>query len=66
MTKSHSKGSGCFSGIARLLLCKGSLQTHPSDQITEPNSTPIECGRVNKDSKNEVMIHVEVDHTPAT
>ncbi|KAJ9185371.1 hypothetical protein P3X46_005013 [Hevea brasiliensis] len=67
MTISNSaagSGSGCLSGIARLLLCKGSLQTHPSDQITYPNTA--EFDRVNKYQKNEVNIKLENGTTTAT
>ncbi|OMO85026.1 hypothetical protein CCACVL1_10462 [Corchorus capsularis] len=32
-----SNNSGCFSAVFRRLLCSGSPQTHPSDQITESN-----------------------------
>ncbi|CAL1378737.1 unnamed protein product [Linum trigynum] len=31
-----SNESGCFSAVVRLLLCKGHLQTHPSDPIPDP------------------------------
>lgn len=31
----NTESGGCFRGVLRRLLCSGSLQTHPSDQITE-------------------------------
>ncbi|KAL5806898.1 hypothetical protein ACOSQ4_029631 [Xanthoceras sorbifolium] len=37
MVGTQNADSGCFSGILRRLLCQGSLQTHPSDQIPELN-----------------------------
>ncbi|OAY41510.1 hypothetical protein MANES_09G107700v8 [Manihot esculenta] len=57
MTNSRSSagsGSGCFSGIARLLLCKGSLQTHPADQIASPNTAEFDL--VSTYQKNEVSV----------
>ncbi|XP_050229803.1 uncharacterized protein LOC126678928 [Mercurialis annua] len=63
MTKPQNKG--CFSSIARLLLCKRSLQTHPTDQNTEPNTTPFQCDRLNKDLINiEVVVNVQVEDSP--
>ncbi|WCJ28040.1 ALC-interacting protein 1 [Euphorbia peplus] len=53
----HNSGSSCFSGITRLLLCKGSLQTHPSDDtmtITNPIPT-IDHDILNKGSKNSAF-----------
>ncbi|CAK7343910.1 unnamed protein product [Dovyalis caffra] len=55
MSNSHNAGSGsrssgCFSGIVRLILCKGSHQTHPSDQIPEPITTEL-FNHVKKDSR---------------
>ncbi|KAK4847668.1 hypothetical protein QYF36_004473 [Acer negundo] len=35
MSGSQNAKSGCFSSILRRILCQGSLQTHPSDQIPE-------------------------------
>lgn len=44
----------CFSGILRSLLCTGSLQTHPSDQLNvESNSTQIDCRNPEKSSESE-------------
>ena len=53
MTKLHSKDFGCFLGIAWLLLCKHSLQMHPSDKVTERTSFPVECDHVSKDEQQE-------------
>ncbi|XP_057497681.1 uncharacterized protein LOC130782401 [Actinidia eriantha] len=38
MTTSQNDTSKCFSAFLRRLLCSGSLPTHPSDLITEPNN----------------------------
>ncbi|KAK1562303.1 hypothetical protein Q3G72_009817 [Acer saccharum] len=35
MSGAQNAKSGCFSSILRRILCQGSLQTHPSDQIPE-------------------------------
>ncbi|KAK2656576.1 hypothetical protein Ddye_009628 [Dipteronia dyeriana] len=35
MSGTQNAESGCFSSILRRILCQGSLQTHPSDQIPE-------------------------------
>ncbi|KAJ4704425.1 ALC-interacting protein [Melia azedarach] len=35
MSNPKKADSGCFAGVLRRLLCQGSLQTHPSDQMTE-------------------------------
>lgn len=44
--------SGCFKGLLRRLLCQGSLQTHPSDQIIPEPKKPDEF----KDLKPEAKI----------
>lgn len=56
MTSSRNASSGCFSGITRLLLCKGSLQTHPSDQITEPSPTEFDLVNINDPKSSEVEV----------
>lgn len=65
MSHSHNSGSGCFSGIVRLLLCRGSHQTHPSDQRVEP-ITPEFFNHVKKDPKTGIDANVEapVSTTP--
>ncbi|KDP24438.1 hypothetical protein JCGZ_25002 [Jatropha curcas] len=59
--------SGCFSSIARLLLCKGSLQTHPSDQITDHvHNTATEFKNLNEASKHDqVNFKVKVEASAA-
>ena len=63
MSHSHNSGSGCFSGIVRLLLCKGSHQTHPSDQRVEP-ITPEFFNHVKKDTK--IGVHAKVEAPVST
>ncbi|XVE76564.1 hypothetical protein DITRI_Ditri12bG0183400 [Diplodiscus trichospermus] len=38
MSNRKSSSSGCFSAVLRRLLCSGSFQTHPSDNIIELNT----------------------------
>ncbi|KAJ4834254.1 hypothetical protein Tsubulata_019616 [Turnera subulata] len=68
MTNSHSSAnSGCFSGVLRLILCKGSLQTHPSDQITELTTTTTEFDQEKKDHHDlKVVNEAKVQAVQAT
>ncbi|KAG5253372.1 VARLMGL domain-containing protein [Salix suchowensis] len=63
MSHSHNSGSGCFAGAVRLLLCKGSHQTHPSDQRVEP-ITPEFFNHVKKDTK--IGVHAKVEAPVST
>ncbi|KAJ8898932.1 hypothetical protein K2173_008426 [Erythroxylum novogranatense] len=63
MRNSRRQCSGCFSGVVRLLLCKGSPQTHPSDQIG--GSIELDQVQVKKDrSVQEIESKAPVSSTP--
>ncbi|KAF8397275.1 hypothetical protein HHK36_016187 [Tetracentron sinense] len=53
-TNSRNPTPRCLSGILRRLLCTGSLPTHPSDHILEPDK--VECDLSHEDSKVEKKI----------
>lgn len=53
MCTSKSATAGCLAGILRRILCSGSLPTHPSDHITEPNSIPCDHPRQDFNFKAE-------------
>ncbi|KAH9672995.1 ALC-interacting protein 1 [Citrus sinensis] len=49
----QSADSGCFKGLLRRLLCRGSLQTHPSDQIIPEPKEPDEFNEQKPEAKIE-------------
>ncbi|KAJ0028719.1 hypothetical protein Pint_34860 [Pistacia integerrima] len=54
MSTTQKNDSGCFSCILRRLLCQGSHQTYPSDQIAEP--AEVEFNEPKKELKPETEI----------
>ncbi|KAF5750820.1 hypothetical protein HS088_TW03G01160 [Tripterygium wilfordii] len=54
MSASHNADSGCFSAILRRILCAGSLQTHPSDQIAKSNTFDFDHEK--KDLKRDAEV----------
>ncbi|KAK8561653.1 hypothetical protein V6N12_048717 [Hibiscus sabdariffa] len=53
MSNTKRSSSGCFSAAFRLFLCSGSPQTHPSDNIMEPNA-----------DDNAAMVRVQSESGP--